>query len=68
MTLPLSSVFRYLVLELPHSQNYLSCTNSGNASVDHVSAVATPKLGPVFWHVVAGMTVIVSKTDGTWLM
>ena len=42
--------------------------DSSNASVDHVSTVATPKLGPVFWHVAAGITVIVSKTDGAWLM
>ena len=37
-------------------------------SVDHASAVAAPKSDPVFLHVKAGMTVIVTDTDGTWRM
>jgi len=37
-------------------------------SVDHASAVAAPKSDPVFLHVKAGMTVIVTDTEGTWRM
>ena len=37
-------------------------------SVDRASAVAAPKSDPVFLHVKAGMTVIVTDTDGTWRM
>ena len=37
-------------------------------SVDHASAVAAPKLDPVFLHVKSGMTVIVTDTDGAWRM
>ena len=37
-------------------------------SVDHASAVAAPKSDPVFLHVKAGMTVIVTDTDGAWRM
>ena len=37
-------------------------------SVDHASAVAVPKSDPVFLHVKAGMTVIVTATDGAWRM
>ena len=37
-------------------------------SVDHASAVATPKPDPVFLHVKARMTVIFTDTDGAWLM
>ena len=35
-------------------------------SIDHASAVAAPKSDPVFLHVKAGMTVIVTDTDGGW--
>ena len=37
-------------------------------SIDHASAVAAPKSDPVFLHVKAGMTVIVTDTDGGWRM
>ena len=37
-------------------------------SVDHASAVTAPKSDPVFLHVKAGMTVIVTDTEGTWRM
>ena len=37
-------------------------------SVDHASAVAAPKSGPVFLHVKAGMTVIVTHAEGVWRM
>ena len=37
-------------------------------SVDHASAVAAPKSDPVFLHVKADMTVIVTDTDGAWRM
>ena len=37
-------------------------------SVDHASAVAAPKSDPVFLHVKAGMTVIVTDTEGAWRM
>ena len=37
-------------------------------SVDHASAVAALKSDPVFLHVKAGMTVIVTDTDGDWRM
>ncbi len=37
-------------------------------SVDHASAVAAPKSDPVFLHVKAGVTVIVTDTDGAWRM
>ena len=33
-------------------------------SIDHASAVAAPKPDPIFLHVKAGMTVIVSDTEG----
>ena len=37
-------------------------------SVDHASAFAAPKSVPVFLHVKAGMTVIVTDTEGAWRM
>ena len=37
-------------------------------SVDRASAVAAPKSDPVFLHVKAGMTVIVTDTEGAWRM
>ena len=37
-------------------------------SVDYASAVAAPKSDPVFLHVKAGMTVIVTDTEGAWRM
>ena len=37
-------------------------------SVDHASAVAAPKSDPVFLHVKAGITVIVTDTEGAWRM
>ena len=37
-------------------------------SVDHASAVAVPKSDPVFLRVKAGMTVIVTDTEGAWRM
>ena len=37
-------------------------------SVDHASAVEAPKSDPVFLHVKAGMTVIVTDTYGAWWM
>tara|TARA_Y100000813_G_C23829899_1_gene197041 strand:+ start:209 stop:457 length:249 start_codon:yes stop_codon:yes gene_type:complete len=37
-------------------------------SVNHSSAFAMPKSGPVFLHVKAGMTVVVIDTDGAWRM
>ena len=37
-------------------------------SVDHASAVAAPKSDPVFLDVKAGMTVIVTYTEGVWRM
>ena len=37
-------------------------------SVDLASAVAAPKSDPVSLHVKAGMTVIVTDTDGAWRM
>ena len=37
-------------------------------SVDHASAVAAPKSDPVFLHVKAGMSVIVTDTAGAWRM
>ena len=37
-------------------------------SVGRVSAVAAPKSDPVFLHVKAGMTVIVTDTEGAWRM
>ena len=40
----------------------------GGMSVDHASAVAAPKSDPVFLHVKAGMTVIVTDTEGAWRM
>ena len=43
-------------------------TSKKGMSVDHASAVAAPKSDPVFLHVKAGMTVIVTDTDGTWRM
>ena len=36
--------------------------------VDRVSAVAAHKSDPVFLHVKAGMTVIVTDADGAWRM
>ena len=36
--------------------------------VDLASAVAAPKSDPVFLHVKAGMTVIVTDTEGAWCM
>ena len=36
-------------------------------SVDHASGVAAPKADPVFLHVKAGMTVVVTKPDGWWM-
>ena len=37
-------------------------------SVDHASAIAAPKSDPIFLHVKAGMTVIVTDTEGAWRM
>ena len=37
-------------------------------SVDHASAVAAPKSDPVFLHVKACITVIVTDTEGAWRM
>ena len=37
-------------------------------SVDHASAVAASKSDPVFLHVKAGMTVIVTDTEVAWRM
>ena len=37
-------------------------------SVDHASAAAVTKSDPVFLHVKAGMTVIVTDTGGAWRM
>ena len=37
-------------------------------SIDHAAAVAAPKSDPVFLHVKAGMTVIVTDTEGAWRM
>jgi len=37
-------------------------------SAGHSSGVATPKTDPVFLHVRAGMTVIVTDTEGAWRM
>ena len=37
-------------------------------SVDHASAIAAPKPGPVFLQVRPGMTVIVTDTEGAWRM
>jgi hypothetical protein len=37
-------------------------------SVDHASGVATPHADPVFLYVKAGMTVIVTDTEGAWRM
>ena len=37
-------------------------------SIDHAGAVAAPKSDPVFLHVKAGMTVIVTDTEGAWRM
>ena len=45
-------------------QTYLG----GCISIDHASAVAAPKSDPVFLHVKAGMTVIVTDTEGAWRM
>ena len=36
--------------------------------VDHASAVAPLKSDPVFMHVKAGMTVVVTDTEGGWRM
>ncbi len=35
-------------------------------SIDHESAIAAPKSGPVFLHLKAWMTVSVSDTKGGW--
>ena len=40
----------------------------GGMSVDHASAFAAPKSDPIFLHVKAGMTVIVTDTEGAWRM
>ena len=37
-------------------------------SIDHSSAVGALESDPVFLHVKAGMTVIVTDTDGAWRM
>ena len=37
-------------------------------SIDHASTVAAPKSDPVFLHAKAGMTVIVTDTEGAWRM
>ena len=37
-------------------------------SVDHASAFAAPKSDPLFLHFKAGMTVIVTDTEGAWRM
>ena len=37
-------------------------------SVDHSVVTERPSRDPVFLHVKAGMTVIVTDTDGTWRM
>ena len=37
-------------------------------SVDHSVVTARPDRDPLFLHVKAGMTVIVSDTDGAWRM
>ena len=36
--------------------------------VDHGCVVAAPESDPVFLHVKAGMTVVVTDTDGAWRM
>ena len=50
-----------------HPDQYI-CTCSNGMSVDHASAVAAPKSDPVFLHVKAGITVIVTDTEGAWRM
>ena len=37
-------------------------------SVDHAGAVATPESDPVFLHLKAAMSVIVTDTEGAWRM
>ena len=43
-------------------------TSKRGMSIDHASAVAAPKSDPVSLHVKAGMTVIVTDTEGAWRM
>ena len=60
--------FRPPLLTKPtHLEQYI-CTSSVGMSIDHASAVAAPKSDPVFLHVKAGMTVIVTDTEGAWRM
>ena len=60
--------FRPPLLAKPtHLEQYI-CTSLLGVSIDHASAVAAPKSDPVFLHVKAGMTVIVTDTDGAWRM
>ena len=35
-------------------------------SIDHASAVAAPNSDPVFLHIKARMTVIITDTEGAW--
>ena len=37
-------------------------------SVDHASAVAAPKSDPIFLHVKPGDAVVITDSDGAWLM
>ena len=37
-------------------------------SAGYLSAVAAPKPDPIFNHVKAGMSVIITNTDGSWRM
>ena len=37
-------------------------------SVEHSSGIEAPEANPIFLHVKAGMTVIVTDTEGAWRM
>ena len=60
--------FRPPLLPDPLCLSQYICTSSVGMSIDHASAVAAPKSDPVFLHVKAGMTVIVTDTEGAWRM
>ena len=58
--------FRYFVVNpLDHGQYF--CTDKRGRSVDHLSGVSSPNSDPVFFHVRAGMTVIVGDSSD-WRM
>ena len=60
--------FRLALLPDPSYPHQYSRTSREGVSVDHASVVEAPKSDPVFLHVKADMTVIVSDTEGAWRM